>query len=453
MRSLIPRTLFGRSLLLLAGIIVFTEIVTVLIFFFGVQRPRLQRAAEVAALQINMARQTMHKLDAAGRREFVQALTAIPGTQIKEMPKASSNALPREVIVRAFVERLRDRVTNRDELVWDESTQTMYVQLPADETGKISALAISPEGVYVDTIRATLAVAAFCALVCLLGAYFIQRRLNRPLDQLAHAAELIGQGREPPPMMENAPEEIRQVSTRITAMAQNLAKLSEERTLMLAGVSHDLRTPLAKMRLSIEMLQPSADAELTVSLAKSVSEMELIIHQFIEFARTGQDETPSYCDIAALVREVAASAVVPAGHPPIEIVLDALPRCMVRPIAIKRALGNLINNAMHYSTGGLNSNVTVSAGIDRDKLHLVVLDRGPGLSKEDQARVRKPFARKSHARSGQSRAGLGLAIVERAAQLHDGELVLSARDGGGLAASLVLPLRTNPETKNGAAQL
>jgi two-component system, OmpR family, osmolarity sensor histidine kinase EnvZ len=451
MRSLIPRTLFGRSLLLLAAIIVFTEIVTVLIFFFGVQRPRIQRAAEVVALQINMARQTMQKLDAASRREFLQGLTAIPGAQITDMPKANGNALPREVIVKAFVQRLRDRVANKNELVWDESTQTMYVQLPADETGHISALAISPEGVYVDTIRATLAVAVFCSLVCLLGAYFIQRRLNRPLDQLAHAAELLGQGREPPPMTKHAPEEIRQVSARITTMAQNLAKLSEERTLMLAGVSHDLRTPLAKMRLSIEMLQPSADAELTASLAKSVGEMESIIHQFIEFARTGQDETPSYCDISALVHEVAANTVLPPSHPPINVVLDALPRCMVRPIAIKRALGNLINNGLHYGAGGIDSDVTVSAGIDRDKLHLAVLDRGPGLSEEDQSRVRKPFARKSHARSGQSRAGLGLAIVERVAQLHDGELVLSAREGGGLMASLVLPLRTARETKNGAA--
>lgn len=447
MRSLIPRTLFGRSLLLLAALIVFTEIVTVLIFFFGVQRPRIQRAAEVAALQINMARQTMQKLDAASRREFMQGLTAIPGTQITEMPKVNSNAMPRDAIVKAFVQRMRDRVTNKDELVWDESTQTMYLQFAIDENGKVNALAISPEGVYVDTIRATLVVAVFCALVCLLGAYFIQRRLNRPLDQLAHAAELLGQGREPPPMTKHAPEEIRQVSARITTMAQNLAKLSEERTLMLAGVSHDLRTPLAKMRLSIEMLQPSADAELTASLAKSVGEMESIIHQFIEFARTGQDETPSYYDIGALVREVAANAVLPAGHPPINIVLDALPRCMVRPIAIKRALGNLINNGLHYGRGRTESDITVSAGIDRNKLHLVVLDRGPGLSEEDQSRVRKPFARKSHARSGQSRAGLGLAIVERVAQLHDGELVLSAREGGGLVAALVLPLWTDREAK------
>jgi hypothetical protein len=182
MRSFIPRTLFGRSLLLLAALIVVTEIVTVLIFFFGVQRPRIQRAAEVAALQINMARQTMQKLDAASRREFMQSLTAIPGTQITEMPKVNSNAMPRDAIVKAFVQRMRDRVTNKDELVWDESTQTMYVQLAIDETGKISALAISPEGVYVDTIRATLVVAAFCALVCLARTLFSDGSIARSIN-------------------------------------------------------------------------------------------------------------------------------------------------------------------------------------------------------------------------------------------------------------------------------
>jgi two-component system, OmpR family, osmolarity sensor histidine kinase EnvZ len=442
MRSLVPRTLFGRSLLLLAALIVVTEIVTITIFFIAVQRPRIQRAAEVAALQIMIAQQTLGAMDAARQRQFAESFSTIPGARLVEMPQRTSDALPREVVVRAFVERMRARIANPSDLVWDESTQTMFVRLAADQDGRIVAIAISPEGVYVDTIRATLVVAAFCAMVCLLGAYVIQRRLNRPLDQLAQAAEMLGQGREPPPMAAHAPEEIRQVSARITTMAQNLARMSEERTLMLAGVSHDLRTPLAKMRLSIEMLSPNADAELTASLAKSVGEMESIIYQFIEFARTGQEETPGYCDVETLIREVVTNAVLPAGHAPIHLAIDALPRCMMRPITIKRALGNLINNALHYATQESGSEITVSAGVENHRLHLAVLDRGPGLSEEDQARVRKPFARKSRARSGQSRAGLGLAIVERAAQLHDGELQLSAREGGGLAATLVLPLKT-----------
>lgn len=442
MRRLIPRTLFGRSLLLLAGLIVVTEIVTISIFFFAVQRPRIQRAAEVAALQINIAQQTTESMDAATRRKFAERFSTIPGARLVEMPQRPSDTLPREAVVRVFVERMRSRIANPADLVWDESTQTMFVRLATDENGRRAALALSPEGVYVDTIRATLVVAAFCALVCLLGAYFMQRRLNRPLDQLAQAAELLGQGREPPPMAQHAPEEIRQVSARITSMAQKLARLSEERTLMLAGVSHDLRTPLAKMRLSIEMLRPSADAELTASLAKSVGEMESIIYQFIEFARTGQEETPSYCDVEALVREVVSNAVLPEGHPPIKLAVDALPRCMIRPVTIKRALGNLINNALHYASRESKSEITVSASVEHHRLQLAVLDRGPGLSAEDQERMRKPFARKSRARSGQSRAGLGLAIVERAAQLHDGELQLNPREGGGLAAVLVLPLKT-----------
>jgi two-component system, OmpR family, osmolarity sensor histidine kinase EnvZ len=442
MRNLIPRTLFGRSLLLLAALIVVTEIVTIFIFFVAVQRPRIQRAAEVAALQINIAQQTIEIMDARSRRQFAQRFVAMPGARLVEMPSRPSDALPREAVVRMFVKQMRSRITNPDDLHWDDSTQTMFVRLATDERGASIALAVSPESVYVDTLRATLVVAAFCALVCLLGAYVIQRRLNRPLDQLAEAAELLGQGREPPPMAANAPEEIRQVSARITNMAQNLARMSEERTLMLAGVSHDLRTPLAKMRLSIEMLGPSADAEMTASLAKSVGEMESIIHQFIEFARTGQEESPGFCDLDVLVREVVANAVLPAGHPPIALALDALPRCVLRPITIKRALGNLINNALHYAARDSKSGIVVSAAVDNHRLHLAVLDRGPGLSEDDQARVRKPFARKSHARSGQSRAGLGLAIVERAAQLHDGELRLNPREGGGLAAVLVLPLKT-----------
>lgn len=439
MRSWIPSTLFGRSFLLLSALIVFAEIATLVVFFRSVQLPRITRAASVASFQLNLTQETVRGLPPAEQLAYLRNL-AKAGAQVQPMPPSASDAVPRDIIVRRFFQHMQSHLINGKNLLWDEASQTMYFQVFEGEVGRQNALAFSPDGIYIDTLNATIAAALLCALAALSGAYFIQRRLNRPLEQLAQSAELLGQGRPPLALSPHAPDEIQQVSSRINAMAQNLAKLTEEKTLMLAGVSHDLRTPLAKMRLSLEMLGPHADAELHAALARSVAEMESIINQFIEFARTGQDEAPTFCDVNKLIRDVVTECVVPAGHAPIEVITEALPSCRLRPITIKRALTNLVNNALHYGVRQPSDTVTIDACIENDTLHLAVLDRGPGLSDDEEARVRKPFARKDKARSGQSRAGLGLAIVERAAQLHGGALQLKKRDGGGLVASMELPI-------------
>jgi two-component system, OmpR family, osmolarity sensor histidine kinase EnvZ len=287
-----------------------------------------------------------------------------------------------------------------------------------------------------------------------LGAYLFQRRLNRPLEQLAASARALGHGLPPALLNVNAPSEIKTVSQEINNMATNLVKLNEEKTMMLAGVSHDLRTPLAKMRLSIEMLKTSADQSLVQSLEKSAKQMGAIIDQFIDYARTGQEEHPLLCDINALVRETVAQlsdeATIAEGvsekldsvHLEIDID-DSQPLiCTARPLALTRALTNLINNARHYAEAadGRVNVITVAASMASEQLTLAVLDRGPGIAREDTVRLTQPFARRDAARSDSTRSGLGLAIVDRVAKLHGGELKLEPREGGGLVAKLVIPI-------------
>jgi two-component system, OmpR family, osmolarity sensor histidine kinase EnvZ len=267
--------------------------------------------------------------------------------------------------------------------------------------------------------------------------------------QLTTAADALGRGAPPPPLAANAPQEIQQVADEIHNMAANLARLTEEKTLMLAGVSHDLRTPLAKMRLSIAMLPATADPSLVSNLEKSTLQMEAIIDQFIDYARTGQDEAPTMCDVQAVIHDALSLVSQDAPHERTDITLEIESpslRCRMRPLAIARALMNLINNARQYGRHDAEdaARITLRTYVRENALHLEVSDDGPGLTDDEMMTMQKPFARRDHARR-ELRAGLGLAIVARAAQLHGGELTLASSVNAhgarsGLTATIKLPL-------------
>lgn len=268
------------------------------------------------------------------------------------------------------------------------------------------------------------------------AAWIFVRQLSAPLKRLVIAARLFGQGRSVRlPVDVDTASEMAEVYRAFNQMTDDVEQAGRERELMLAGVSHDLRTPLTRLRLSLELLD--SDNELTNDMVRDIEDMNAILDQFLAFIRDGRDEPMEACDLNELISSVVAP-YIQQGRP-IRLCLEEMPSLELRRVSIKRMLVNLLENALRYGEQGIE----VAASVVRDEhsahVAISVLDRGPGLDPEDLQRIFNPFYRGDQARGGQG-AGLGLAIVQRIAAQHGGKVELQNRAGGGLDATVCLPI-------------
>jgi two-component system osmolarity sensor histidine kinase EnvZ len=212
-------------------------------------------------------------------------------------------------------------------------------------------------------------------------------------------------------------------------MAGDLAAMERERAMVLAGISHDLRTPLSRLRLAIEM--SGTDRETAEGMGTDVEEMDKVIGQFLAFAR-GEDEPLVEGDLNAMIAEIVEG--YRKREQEISFTSGSLLTLRFSPLAVRRAVANLIDNALHYAGGAIE----VGTRRDGAVALIEVMDRGPGVPRSEIERLKRPFTRLNEARSGRGGAGLGLAIVDRIARAHGGRFELAAREGGGLVARLGL---------------
>ncbi|MFN0160237.1 MAG: ATP-binding protein [Burkholderiales bacterium] len=287
---------------------------------------------------------------------------------------------------------------------------------------------------------------ALALALALGGAFLLVRRITRPLEALAGAARTVGAGGAPPRLAEAGASEVVAVTRAFNQMASDLASQEKDRAMVLAGISHDLRTPLARLRLGLEM---TTDPGLRDGMVADIEQMDQVIGQFLDFARSGHDDAAALVEVdlvkladdlarhhASAQRELVTS--VPEGS-----------MVLARPQALRRALSNLIDNAFKYA----NSEAPVELAVDVDsfRARIEVRDRGPGIAPGDIERLKQPFVRSDAARGSADGAGLGLAIVERIARTHGAAFALLPRDGGGLIARLDFPPPVRAPRQPGAA--
>ena len=267
------------------------------------------------------------------------------------------------------------------------------------------------------------------------AAWIFVRQLSAPLKRLVFAARQIGQGRSVRLPVSDTPSEMTEVYRAFNQMAEDVEQAARERELMLAGVSHDLRTPLTRLRLSMEFL--NSDSELTEDMVRDIEDMDAILDQFLAFIRDGRDEPLEELDLGELIREV----VTPYNQQQelVRLCLEPLPPMPLRRVSIKRLLVNLIENALRYGGDAVEVAAYLSGNHGAPYAVLSVLDRGAGIDPSELSSIFNPFIRGDRARGGQG-AGLGLAIVKRIAALHGGSVELRNRSGGGLEARVCLPL-------------
>ncbi|EEP99962.1 Osmolarity sensor protein envZ [Yersinia ruckeri ATCC 29473] len=317
---------------------------------------------------------------------------------------------------------VRVEVSKNSPVVWLKTwlSPDIWVRVPLTEIH---------QGDFSPLFRYTLAI----MLLAVGGAWLFIRIQNRPLVELEHAALQVGKGNIPPPLREYGASEVRSVTRAFNQMASGVKLLADDRTLLMAGVSHDLRTPLTRIRLATEMMAEE-DGYLSESINKDIEECNAIIEQFIDYLRTGQEMPTEMSELNAILGEVIAAE---SGYER-EIETDLCDEEVlveVHPLSIKRALANMVVNAARYGNGWIK----VSSGTELQRAWFQVEDDGPGIKPEELKHLFQPFVRGDSARST-SGTGLGLAIVQRIIDAHSGMLDIGTSDKGGLRIRAYLPL-------------
>ncbi|MDF4533447.1 two-component system sensor histidine kinase EnvZ [Vibrio parahaemolyticus] len=274
------------------------------------------------------------------------------------------------------------------------------------------------------------------ALLIVIGGWLFIRLQNRPLIALEKAAKMVGRGETPPHLPEQGTLEIRSVTRAFNRMSKGIQALEEDRALLMAGISHDIRTPLTRIRLATEMMSPE-DSYLAESIISDTEECNQIISQFMDYLKPVNREAFEAVDLNDIASDVASSE----GGYEVQIETDlqaGLAPALGNPIAIKRSLSNLVVNALRYGNGW----VKVSSGMTADKklVWLSVEDNGPGIDPSQVNKVFEPFTRGDTAR-GSEGTGLGLAIVKRIVSQHHGAVSVSNRSQGGLRAQISFPTK------------
>jgi two-component system osmolarity sensor histidine kinase EnvZ len=430
-----PRTLLWRSVLLIALLLAVAHLAWLQIFRMSEREPRARQVAQQIASVVNLTRAALVTANPSKRLELLQELSREEGIQVYVgHPGERVSPLPERPFLQLVATEIRRQLGAGTRLaVSREGVRGAWVSfdIDGDEYWVFMPRSRLERN---DPLR-WLGWGALVLALALLGAFLIVARVNRPLRELAVAADQIGHGKTPPPIAETGPEEIRTLARAFNQMSADLKRLDDERALLLAGVSHDLRTPLSRIRLGLEMMDEKG-AGLKAGMVQDVEDIDAAINQFLDFARITEGEAVvPEGDLNALAREVC-DRYSRSGKPLTARFAPRLPPIALRPLAIQRLVANLVDNALRHGGG----TVELETGIDSSRATIEVLDRGPGIPPEEAERMLRPFTRLDTARSSAG-SGLGLAIVDRIARLHGGSVQLLPRPGGGLRARVELPLK------------
>ena len=428
--------LLPRFFLLLTSLMVVSALSWATLFLYGDQAPRARNFAQILTSVINLTRAALVAAAPERRPGLLHELLMHEGVLI--FP-AEENESPPQAPVDGF---LRDVLAN---LRLSLGSETQLATERDGNPGIFVLVDIEGDGYWIgfprerfDRSRSLqwLGWGILGAFIALLTAVWFVSRLTRPLDRLVIAAKSVGKGEHPPPLPEDGPEELATVATAFNQMNVDLERQNRERAFILAGISHDLRTPLTRLRMGIEMTD--VDAATRDGMETDIEEMDITIGQFLDYARSNEPAPLENGDPAALMNEIVDQyrrRGIPIGSR-----IDHVGSIAMHGATLRRALCNLIDNSVRYATTDNQASQVELALLGDDRSVVIeVTDRGPGIPEVETERMLRPFTRLNDARSNAKGAGLGLSIVNRVVRQHAGKFALLPREGGGLIARITLP--------------
>lgn len=422
-------SLYARTALTLALAFIAFQAVAFWVVYRTLIVPVAERSADDLAGLIVLSAQTWVELPPQVRPAFERELAQAHGLRLQAAtgalrPPAASFPFRRE-IERALSNRLGTGA------LLEGSTENQAVWIVLTTGGRQLQAGFFPGRYAVRPPLAAVTLVSIGAFLVLLTALLLVRRITVPLARAARAAGVVGKGGIPEPLPETGPQELAELARRFNQMVREVHELLENRTTLLGGISHDLRTPLTRLQLKLELLQVKFDPVKLAGMAGDLAEMNTLIGGYLELARSTRPEAAQELDLDDLLKKLAEKhgASYQSGG-----------ACRFRAGAgaLTRVLDNLLQNAQRYGNAGATApELRLKCGTKQAEIS--VLDSGPGIPEAELEKVLRPFYRLETSRAAATGGtGLGLAIVKQLAEVNGWEIRLINRPEGGLEARLIL---------------
>ena len=429
-----PTSLFGRTAMSIGVTLLLFAIVSMSAVVYFVMIPMAKRSAEDLAAEFIDAAHALQDLPEDLHPDLKQELLDDHGLVVTDHEPGAVEHSADTPYLMYFRDALTRKAGEELPIIADELGPMIWVDVPAH--GKEYRIGFNRKRLGTNPPLATAAIVGGGALFTLLLGLVEVRRIVKPLEKLSKAVREVGRGQKPKPVAEDGPEEIAELARTINRLSSDINEMAQNRTVMIAGISHDLRTPLTRLSIAVEMLDDTSRPELIAAIRRDLDAMNNLISQFLEFSREAKESVPVQVDLWKIVESLAgdleregARLRLHRHNPPCVFFADA--------IALERVLWNLLKNAAQYGKG---KPIDLELHCSDKAVSIEVCDRGPGIPPDKIESVFKPFERLQPARgiaSGSS--GLGLAIVRELAMKHGWTIDLLPREGGGTAARLGLP--------------
>jgi two-component system osmolarity sensor histidine kinase EnvZ len=428
-----PLSLARQNTRLLAGAFILIELLMASALITFLILPLAQRSADDLAGLMMLSAQTWAELPPQTRADFEVELLASHALAIRAEPPGPGRNEWHPPYFYLLEDALVRRTHTQQHLVSEDIAGQVWYWISLPAGGKKLAVGVSqrrvgarPGAALLVTLLGGLAIAGGLAV-------WLARRITVPLARLEEMARHVGQGEDHLPLPETGPRELVALARRFNEMSQQVRDLLAARTTLLAGVSHDLRTPLARMYLALEMLKSDPTPALIARMENDVDQMNRLIGNVLELARGLGREQVVKLDLAGFLEGLAEDFSTP-GH----LIVVRCPACVRQAprLALHRALANLLQNALRHASDGP---VDLVCTLEGEHCRIGVLDHGPGIPPDQIEAMFQPFQRLETSRSpATGGTGLGLAIVRELARANGWQVSLSNRPEGGLAAWITL---------------
>nr|WP_275975011.1 two-component system sensor histidine kinase EnvZ [Shewanella gaetbuli] len=428
---MLPRNAFSQTVVLIGSLLLINQLVSywsVAVYFI---KPSYEQINQLIARQINIlfvdgvdvGREHLSMVDALNAKVSHNGMTIYNLKQAREagLDTATYYGFLSDQMSEYLGGDAEVRFSQGETLdVWISPPQapSLWIKVPLNG---INESDLSPLTLYLLVIGA-LSVA---------GGWLFARKQNKPLKRLQKAAVSVSKGKFPDPLPLSGSTEIVEVTHAFNQMAQSMKQLEQDRALLMAGISHDLRTPLTRIRLASEMMVED-DQYLKEGIVSDIEDMDAIINQFIAYIRNDEDVERELFQLNQLIQDLSQQESHRSDK--LELALTECPQIPIHPVAIKRVLSNLVENAFRYGNGW----VKISSFQQGHFVGFTVEDNGPGINEADIESLFEPFTQGDSAR-GSVGSGLGLAIIKRIIDRHHGRVKLTNRPQGGLIAKVMLP--------------